>query len=169
MLLGTCVDMEAADGPATCAVAAGLECTKPRHYDEVNATSPGDCCDWCIGDPRCVFWSFKASDVPVGISCRRFDTMPVQNRSSSSFTSGSVDRGASNHTGLRLRVDGHRLRLPNGTIVRPVGMNWPLEHVMSGDGATMRAHIPEANVVRIIGVLWDNSPASSDCMSQTAP
>ena len=53
-----------------------------------------------------------------------------------------------------------------GQEIRLTGFNWPLEHVHPGDGALMKQHLPKTNLARIIGVLWDNSHSTSDCMTE---
>ena len=39
--------------------------------------------------------------------------------------------------------------------------------IFDGDGQLMIDHLPNANVARIVGVLWDDSAAPSDCYSDT--
>lgn len=53
-----------------------------------------------------------------------------------------------------------------------MGCNWQLQHVQAApfnDGALMRRLMPGANVVRVVGVLWDNSGSREDCMTDTPP
>jgi hypothetical protein len=145
--------------------------------DEVNATDVDGCCKACGASESCVFWSFKASDVPNGIACRRFATMPITNSTSSSFVSGSAPPPPAPTppppppppSQVRLKVSGNQLLEPNGKPIRLVGFNWPIIHVHDGDGQLQMDHLPGANVARIVGVLWDNSASSTDCYSDTAP
>ena len=60
---------------------------------------------------------------------------------------------------LRLAVNGSSLLDPSngGTPIRLTGFNWVLTHLHEGDGAYMRSLMPDANVARIVGVLWDDS------------
>eukprot|EP00040_Diaphanoeca_grandis_P034056 m.209675 g.209675 ORF g.209675 m.209675 type:complete len:499 (+) comp33048_c0_seq4:288-1784(+) len=163
LLIGT---VSGAAGGATCLVAPSIECKEPPHFDEVNASDVDGCCAVCDSDPKCIFWSFKASDISNGIACKKFDSMPTLNKTDSEFISGSVQHRAST---VRLRINGSRVIDNNGNDIRLVGLNWPLIHVHDGDGELMKQTLPGVNMARIIGVLWDNSHAKSDCMTDTAP
>ena len=151
----------------SCPVVQGLDVRSPRHFGEVNTTSAQYCCKACGSSQECQFWSFKASDVPQGHACRLFATLPKANRSEASFVSGP--KPPPSPSDIRLHVEGSNLIDPQGKIVRLVGFNWPLEHVHLGDGAVMREKLPGVNLVRLVGVLWDNSKSASDCYSDQFP
>ena len=118
--------------PPACRVTQGVECKQPRHYDGVEAADAGQCCGRCGDDRRCQFWTFKASDVGSGHPCQRFASMPVVNKSSGSFVSGSapaVRPPPPPTSKVRLRVSGAKVLGPQGDEVRLVGFNWQLNHV----------------------------------------
>jgi hypothetical protein len=169
-LLACCVLAVAASGDK-CQTYPGVDVRAPKHFDEVNSTSPAECCDACGSTSRCVFWAFKASDVPNGNACKRFDSLPTKNTTSSAFVSGSAPPPGPPPppSQVRLKVTGSQLIDPSGKAVRLTGFNWPLEHVHPGDGQMMLDKMPGVNVARLIGVLWDNSPARSDCYTDTSP
>ena len=74
----------------------------------------------------------------------------------------------------RLTINGSKLYDPSGASIRLQGFNWQIGRTAPNDGALMKSLIPEANVARLVGVLWDNSvpkhtPSTDDCMTQTPP
>jgi hypothetical protein len=162
-----------------CTVVAGVEGKLPHRFDETAARDVGECCASCGSEPRCKFWSFKASDVEKGIACRRFASVPTQNQSSSAFVSGATPPPTA---AVRLRVSGAQLLDPSGAQVRLVGFNWPPKSIYGStyksDAVLMKQQLPRANLARIVGVLWDNARvgntgdgplASGDCMTDQPP
>jgi hypothetical protein len=168
-----------------CQMEVGVEGKRPPQYLETAAADVAECCDNCAQDRRCRFWSFKASDVGIGIPCRQFDALPVLNKSSGAFVSGTAPdaRPAPTRSKVRLKVNGSKLiDLQTGNAVRLVGFNWQMNHLKSGDGALMKQLLPNTNMARIVGVLWDNLKDGSkgqwnsagelggnDCMTSTTP
>ena len=78
----------------------------------------------------------------------------------------------SNDGALRLKVEGSKLIDPRtGKPVRLTGFNWTSKYIRNNDGQIMQKVLPGANVARIIGVLWDNTPQNPnlDCMTDTYP
>ena len=70
---------------------------------------------------------------------------------------------------IRLKVNGPNIVDPvTNDAIHLHGFNWILHDVESGDTATYRQYAPNANLVRMIGILWDDSLASSDCMTNDA-
>ena len=162
-----------------CSSEEGIEGKLPHHFDETGAKNAGECCASCGSDSRCKFWSFKASDVSKGIACRRFASMPTKNQSSPDFVSGSAPP---NRPVARLRVSGAQLLDPDGNPIRLSGFNWPPKSIYGstyqGDAELMKRQLPRANLVRIVGVLWDNARlgnsgdrplAPGDCMTNQPP
>ena len=75
---------------------------------------------------------------------------------------------------LRLRVDGAQLIDPSGKPIVLTGFNWVLaaHHIHEGEGKFMKSILPGTNVVRLVGILWDNeSPPQpgTDCMTNAPP
>ena len=153
MISRWCAGLPVPPTGAVCATVAGVEGKLPHRYDETDAKDAGDCCASCGSDAtRCRFWSFKASDVPNGNACRRFDAIPTQNQSSGAFVSGAAPPAAA-HSSVRLRVSGDQLLDPSGSRVRLTGFNWPPKAIFgssySEDAALMRQQLPKANMVRM--------------------
>ena len=70
---------------------------------------------------------------------------------------------------IRLKIDGSSIIDPvTNNPVHLHGFNWVLHDVESGDTQKYRQLIPNANLVRMIGILWDDSLGSSDCMTNNA-
>eukprot|EP01052_Picozoa_sp_SAG31_P014134 SAG31_NODE_868_length_11355_cov_4.658582_8_plen_224_part_00 len=124
--------------------------------------------------------SFKPSDVSKGIACRRFASVPTKNQSSAGFISGSAP--PTRPVARRLRVSGPQLLDPDGKPIRLSGFNWPPKSIYGstyeGDAELMKHQLPRANLVRIVGVLWDNARlddsgdrplAPGDCMTDQPP
>ena len=68
----------------------------------------------------------------------------------------------------RLRINGTKLIDPqSGKAVRLTGFNMG-NHFHSNDTSVMRGILPQANVVRLVGLLWDNAQPDH-CMTDEAP
>jgi hypothetical protein len=75
---------------------------------------------------------------------------------------------------LRLKVDGGQLIEPSGKPIVLTGFNWVLSanHIHAGEGKFMKSVLPNTNVVRLVGILWDNEnppQPGTDCMTSTPP
>lgn len=71
-----------------------------------------------------------------------------------------------------MKVQGSKLIDPRtGKAVRLTGFNWTSKYIRSNEGQIMNKVLPGANVARIIGMLWDNTPENTnlDCMTNKAP
>ena len=67
-------------------------------------------------------------------------------------------------------VNGSQLLDPVGSPVRLTGFNMNGGKLRGDDAAEMRRVLPGANVVRLVGLLWDNQEdRASDCMTDTPP
>jgi hypothetical protein len=162
-----------------CEQVVGVDVTSPHHYSETNASDASGCCASCGADlPRCRYWSFKPSDVPKGIACRRFGSPPTHNRSASpgSWVAGMPPPARPppppQPSPVRLKVDRGQLKdARTGVAVRLVGFNWNIGGHMarSDDGVLMKSVLPATNLARIVGLLWDNSNGASDCMTAAGP
>jgi hypothetical protein len=164
--------------PSGCSAVDGIEGKLPPHFDETDAKDTGECCASCASESRCKFWSFKAADVSKGIACRRFAAVPTKNQTSAQFVSGR----APPRSVARLRVSGAQLLDPSGKPIRLSGFNWPPRAIYGsaydGDAELMQRQLPRANLVRMVGVLWDNARlddrgdrplAPGDCMTEEPP
>lgn len=152
-----------------------VEYKLPHHYKEVNSSSTDDCCNACCQESKCQSWSFKASDIPKGISCRLLPGIPTQKKNDSAFSSGLSGPAPPTPVPpptpapLRLKVKGSQLLDPSGNPIRLVGFNWQLGRIRDNEGAIMKNILPGSNVARVVGVLWDNSNSKSDCMTNVSP
>ena len=69
----------------------------------------------------------------------------------------------------RLRVDGSNLIDPaTGEPVTLHGVNWRAVNFESNDGLDLETVLPEANLVRLVGILWDNGNPNKDCRTDDA-
>ena len=69
----------------------------------------------------------------------------------------------------RLRVDGSNLIDPaTGDPVSLHGVNWRSVNFESNDGLDLETVLPEANLVRLVGILWDNGNPNKDCRTDDA-
>ena len=68
----------------------------------------------------------------------------------------------------RLTVNGTKLLDPSGGTVRFLGFNWQIGHERPGDGSLLNRVAPGANTVRLVGLLWGNTPAYRGRGSTTA-
>ena len=60
---------------------------------------------------------------------------------------------------LRLRVDGSLLIDPyTNEPINLHGVNWWSGYFQSDDGLDLETQLPSANLVRLVGILWDNAP-----------
>ena len=164
-----------ADPSCTSAIEKGVEYKQPSHYAEVNASDAQGCCSHCGGDARCQAWFFKGSDVSKGIPCRLLDAPPTLRRNSSSFDAGLSPPPAPtpppppSPPPRRLSISGSKILDDSGAPIRLVGFNWQLGRTRDGEGAYMKSVLPAANVARIVGILWDNSANSNDCLTHAPP
>eukprot|EP01084_Bolivina_argentea_P314568 544866_1 len=73
------------------------------------------------------------------------------------------------HSSIRLKINGSKIMDPiTDSEVHLHGFNWMLHDVESVDTPQYRQLAPNANLVRMIGILWDDSLHSSDCMTNNA-
>ena len=69
----------------------------------------------------------------------------------------------------RLRVDGSNLIDPaSGEPVTLHGVNWWSGYFQSDDGLDLETELPSANLVRLVGILWDNGNPDTDCRTNDA-
>ena len=69
----------------------------------------------------------------------------------------------------RLQVDGSNLIDPaTGEPVTLHGVNWRAVNFESNDGSDLETVLPEANLVRLVGILWDNGNPNKDCRTDDA-
>ena len=87
--------------------------------------------------------------------------------------SAASSAGSTASSVARLTVDGAKLVVADGAEVRLVGANVVPSHFHDGDGADMVAHLPGANVIRLIGLYWgdtkDGVTNKDECMSDEPP
>ena len=69
----------------------------------------------------------------------------------------------------RLRVEGSNLIDPaSGEPVTLHGVNWWSGYFQSDDGLDLETELPSANLVRLVGILWDNGNPDTDCRTNDA-
>ena len=69
----------------------------------------------------------------------------------------------------RLRVDGSNLIDPaTGQPITLHGVNWRSVNFQSDDGLDLETQLPSANLVRLVGILWDNGNRDKDCRTDDA-
>ena len=69
----------------------------------------------------------------------------------------------------RLRVNGSNLIDP--ATDQPItlhGVNWWSGYFQSNDGLDLETQLPLANLVRLVGILWDNGNPDTDCRTDDA-
>ena len=69
----------------------------------------------------------------------------------------------------RLRVNGSNLIDPATN--QPItlhGVNWWSGYFQSDDGLDLETQLPLANLVRLVGILWDNGNPDTDCRTDDA-
>ena len=69
----------------------------------------------------------------------------------------------------RLRVNGSSLIDPATN--QPItlhGVNWWSGYFQSDDGLDLETQLPLANLVRLVGILWDNGNPDTDCRTDDA-
>merc|ERR1711971_1181065 len=69
----------------------------------------------------------------------------------------------------RLIVDGSNLIDPaTGQPITLHGVNWWAGYFQSNDGLDLETQLPSANLVRLVGILWDNGNPDTDCRTDDA-
>merc|ERR1712013_553806 len=64
----------------------------------------------------------------------------------------------------RLVIEGSQILDPQtGDPVTLHGVNWWSGYFQSDDGLDLETQLPGANLVRLVGILWDNGNPNTDC------
>ena len=95
----------------------------------------------------------------------------VVGKTARGFVSSNPQLGEGNKTREppRLRVDGSNLIDPaSGQPVTLHGVNWWSGYFQSDDGLDLETELPSANLVRLVGILWDNGNPDTDCRTDDA-
>jgi len=95
----------------------------------------------------------------------------VVGKTARGFVSSNPQLGEGNKTRepARLRVDGSNLIDPaSGQPVTLHGVNWWSGYFQSDDGLDLETELPSANLVRLVGILWDNGNPDTDCRTDDA-
>ena len=95
----------------------------------------------------------------------------VVGKTARGFVSSNPQLGEGNKTRgpARLRVDGSNLIDPaSGQPVTLHGVNWWSGYFQSDDGLDLETELPSANLVRLVGILWDNGNPDTDCRTNDA-
>ena len=84
-------------------------------------------------------------------------------------TNPQLGEGSLTRRPARLRVDGSNLIDPaSGQPVTLHGVNWWSDFFQSDDGLDLEMELPLANLVRLVGILWDNGNPNTECRTDDA-